>query len=248
MNDVKIPKWLEWASVPIVLGALAFFTFKTPTLEPNDRTRGLSERMASEDVAECCRAVWSVLELKPDDAVTLTHELIGLLTDETEADEETAEAYHRNMEKRAGPLSGFYVPKTIRIGDLAAHVLGCIWKNLVIETAGEGGPTTLLAAYRKAVNQKVVPMLCTGGSEVKTRILWDVLVGDTDSSPMQTVIACCLSDANAQVRAASLALFFTYVHSDRSKVLAVRPQIEALKADPDPGVRMLAGHVLDLLK
>ena len=240
----NIPEWAQGVICVSVLGVLAFFALKTPDLKPTGKMQTVAETILHGNIALKSKALWELHNAKPDKAALLTNILIDIIDDETPVAAEIAQKYHERNQKLAGSFAGFYTPKTITVGDLAAFSLRRIKQNLIIETSGDGGPTTTLVAVRKAIATKVVPMLRSKNKIVRVRILKEILLGDSDPSPIDTVISSCLGDADVSIRAYSAGLFITYAHVDKKSTLVAVPKLIDLLNDSDLRVRHIAHTVL----
>jgi len=242
-----IPEWLQWCICIAILGTLMYYSVRIPELKPSRNMESIAESILHGNIFSKSNALWNLQKARPDDAATLINILIGAIDDETPADPEITQKYHERNKNLAGPFADFYTPETITIGDLSAFSIRRIRQNLVIETSGDGGPTMTLAAVRKTILKKVVPMLCSKNNIVRIRILKDIMLGDTDTSAIETLLSCCLNDPSADIRAYSIALFITYVHVDKNRALAAVPRIIDLIDDPDTKVRKVAYEVLKII-
>jgi hypothetical protein len=242
----NIPEWVQWFICIAVLGVIAFYSFKTPELKPAGKMQTVADSIISGDISSKSRAMWELQNASSVEAASLVNILIDSINDETPADPEIAEKYHARKEELIGPLAGFYTKKTITIGDLAAFSINRIRRKLLIDTAGDGGPTTTLVAVRKVISNKIIPMLRSENEIIRIRILSEVLPGDTDPSPIDTLLSCCLEDSSATIRKYALIPFITYVHSSRGKVMIAVPKIIDLLNDPDEQVRYIAHRILTI--
>ena len=245
ISSKKIPEWIQYLIGVIVLSLILCLSLAPDKLKPSGKMRLIIETIRNGSIEAKSKAIWKLQKNDPSESASAVFLLIDIIGDETTASREISEEYHRTQENLAAPFADLHEEKEITIGDLAVWSIRRIRQNLVIECVGDGGPTGKLAAVRKAINENLLPKLCSFNESVKRRVL-KVLLGDSDPTPIETVLSCGLSDSSPNIRALSAGLFITYACTDKGRAKIAVPKLIELLDDPDESVSLIAHKALAL--